>query len=133
MNADEQKMFSLINQERLKAGLGLLRNDPTFQAVARARADSMARTGIYSHYDPTTGKLSAQLMLQQLNVNGPMGENFYVNWPYDSGFAQKAMNWFMSDKPHHDNILSPMWNVGGVGVISTSDQKGIAIQVFGMK
>lgn len=133
MNADEQKMFALINQERVKAGLSALGKDFTFQSVARARAMEMARTAFYSHYDQATGKLAAKLMLQRLSVEVPMGENYYVNWPYDVAFTERAMQWFMSDPPHHDNILSPRWTVGGVGVITTSDQKGISIQVFGMK
>ena len=118
MNADEQKMLALINQERVKAGLNTLNSDLTFQSVAHARAMEMARTAAYSHYD-TAGNLIARQMLQKLGVNVPMGENFY--------------GWFMSDPPHHDNILSPRWTVAGVGVVTTSDQKGIAIQVFGMK
>lgn len=133
LNADEQEMFSLVNQARVAAGLTSLTIDPTFESVARARAIGMARTAYYSHYDPATGQLAARSMLQRLGVGVPMGENFYVNWPYTGAFAQRAMQWFMNDPPHHDNILSPRWTVAGIGVISTSDQKGVAIQVFGMK
>ncbi|MCA1553861.1 MAG: CAP domain-containing protein, partial [Chloroflexi bacterium] len=133
MNAEESQMFALINQERAKAGLNGIVSDPVFQGVARARANDMARTQYYSHYDRTTGQLAAQAMLRNLGVTIPMGENFYANWPFDAGFVVKAMNWFMADPPHRANILSPRWTVAGVGVVSTSDGKAISIQVFGMK
>ena len=133
LNADEQAMVGMINQERVKVGLNALAVDSVFQSVARARATGMARTGYYSHYDPVTGKLAAQAMLLKLGIGVPMGENFYVNWPYSASFAQRAMQWFMGDPPHRNNILSPLWTVVGAGVIATSDQKGIAIQLFGMK
>lgn len=133
INADEQKVFSLVNQARAAAGLSSLTIDPTFESVARARAVGMARTAYYSHYDPATGQLAARSMLQSLGVDVPMGENFYVNWPYDGEFAQRAMQWFMNSPPHRGNILTPRWTVAGIGLITTSDQRGVAIEVFGMK
>lgn len=133
ISVDEAKMMALLNDERVKAGLKPLSVDPTFQAVARARAADMAARKYYSHYDPVTKELAAKAMLAKLGMNVPMSENFYSTWPYNEGFVAKAMGWFMGDKVHRDNILTPRWNVVGVGIVAPQGGNPIAVQVFGMK
>ena len=107
--------------------------DPVLLFVARARANDMIARGFYSHFDPVTGERAAKAMLARLGVNMIASENFYSNRPYNDGFVQRAMTWFMGDPPHRNNIMLPQWNRAGVGVASSAGGIAVITQEFGLR
>ena len=133
LNAEETKAFALLNGERARGGLQPLLVDPVLLFVARARANDMIARGFYSHIDPVTGERAAKAMLARLGVNMIASENFYSNRPYNDGFVQRAMTWFMDDPPHRNNIMLPQWNRAGVGVAGSAGGIAVIAQEFGLR
>ena len=133
MSSEEAKTIGLLNSELGQSGLQPLVVDPVLLFVARARATDMIARGFYSHFDPVTGERAAKAMLARLGVKMIASENFYSTRPYNDGFVQRALTWFMGDPPHRNNIMLPQWNRVGVGVAASASGIGVVTQEFGMK
>lgn len=54
LNAD--KIYALVNQQRIKGGLAPLSIDAEISAVSQFKADDMVNRNYFSHFDPVTGK-----------------------------------------------------------------------------
>ncbi|MCA1553077.1 MAG: CAP domain-containing protein, partial [Chloroflexi bacterium] len=130
LSSDEQNMVSLINVERLNAGVPLLRVDPVLQAIAQTRIRDMRTRHYFSHTDPLTNELLTQTLLRQSGLSIRFGENLFSSTVGNQQFVSDAMQWLMSDAPHRDNILRADWIAVGVGIAMDTDSM-IAVQVFG--
>lgn len=120
LNAD--KIFALVNEERLKHGLNPLVMDAEISTVSQVKADDMVARNYYAHDDPLTGKNPAwdnpiwkqKCMHSGENINtgpNPTNENIVSSW--------------MSSKPHHDAILNPSYTTSGIAV-----NRNIVVQHF---
>ncbi len=116
----ERQLLDLANAERARAGLAPLTMDDGLVRAARAHAVKMAAQEQLSHQfsgEPSlTDRISAN---SKLHLDRE-GEN--VASAPDPEDAHRAL---MASPPHRDNLLSPSFNVAGIGVV----RKGTKIYV----
>lgn len=124
LNADEQAMFDLVNQERSKAGLRPLQVDMTLVRVARLKAQDMINKGYFSHTSPTYG--SPFDMLKTYGVQySYAGENLA-----GAPTVQSAHNNLMNSSGHRANILNASYTKVGIGVVSGGPYGKMFVQMF---
>lgn len=111
----EQQIVQLINQERQRAGVPPLKMDERLTQAARAHTALMVRQERLSHELRGEPKLS-----QRLAVTGIRFNNDAENVAYDSTI-EGAHDGLMHSPGHRENILSPIYNTVGVGVLHSGD------------
>lgn len=119
----ESQLFQLHNQQRAANGVQPFSIDSTLESIARQRAQNMAQSGSFSHYnsDGTT-------VFDMMNADGYRytdgAENIHFNYGYsDSDSVQVAMDSFMNSSPHRANILKASLRRIGIGIAHASDGK----------
>ena len=124
MNQNEQEVFNLINEQRIKNGLTALKNDSEVQRVARIKAQDMVDKSYFSHTSPTYG--SPFDMLKSFKVSyKTAGENIAGN-STNSG----AVNAWMNSSGHKANILNSSFNYTGIGVVNSPTYGKVYVQMF---
>jgi uncharacterized protein YkwD len=121
----ERQLLDLANADRAHTGLPPLKMDDGMVRAARAHAAKMASQNQLSHQfsgEPSlTERISASATLHLSRA----GENVAMaTTPED---AHEAL---MSSPPHRDNLLSPNFNVAGIGVFRSGNRLYVA-QDFG--
>jgi uncharacterized protein YkwD len=114
--AGEKQFVELINQERTKQGLQPLAVDPRLTQAARKHTELLAAHKTLSHQfegePPLDDRFSdANLPADQEGENTALDKN-----------VPSAHKGLMNDPEHRDNIISPNYNVVGVGVIRSGGQ-----------
>jgi len=121
----EKQLLEMANAERARAGLPPLKMDDGLVQAARAHAVEMATKNQISHQfsgePPLTQRISANSALHLDRE----GENVAVATTADD--AHRAL---MASPPHRDNLLSPNFNVAGIGVYRKDNRIYVA-QDFG--
>ncbi|HZK53518.1 MAG TPA: CAP domain-containing protein [Desulfosporosinus sp.] len=113
LSADQQQMLDLINQERAKAGVGLLKIDPQLQKMAQVKSDEMVAKSYFSHTSPTYG--SPFEMMKTFGISyTSAGENIAGNSSVDN--AHEAL---MNSPGHKENILKSSFNYIGIGITAS--------------
>lgn len=110
-SAAEQQILRLVNQERTQRGLRPLQMEPRLITIARRHSERMAREDTLTHRFPGEPDLTARLAPAGLHFD-VSGENVAVNMS-----AVEAHHGLMGSPPHRENILSPRYNVIGIGVV----------------
>ena len=106
----QQRLFELINAERVKAGLDALTFDPELAAVALKHSEDMRTNGFVSHVSPTTGT-SEERLLEAGIITDRASENV------GKGYAPDEIHeGFMNSPGHRAAILRPDVTHIGVGV-----------------
>lgn len=109
----EAKMLELVNQERVKAGLGTLVMDDELVAVARKHSTDMFVRGYFAHENP-----DGFSPFDRMEAGGvkflAAGENLALAPDVDM-----AHNGLMNSPGHRANILSSDFNKVGIGVIDS--------------
>jgi uncharacterized protein YkwD len=109
--AAEQKMFSLVNQERTSKGFSALSFSDSLTKVGEAHCKDMFKRGYFSHY--TLEGLSPFDRMTQANiVYNFAGENLALAPNVDL-----AMNGLMQSPGHKDNILSTNFHRVGIAAV----------------
>ena len=103
----EGEFLTLVNQERVKAGLRPMNSDSKLAPTSRSWSSTMASRGALSH-DPNLAQVASQV---EPNWRG-VGENVGVG--YDVKQLHAA---FMGSTGHRANILKPGYNRVGIGVV----------------
>jgi uncharacterized protein YkwD/uncharacterized membrane protein required for colicin V production len=107
----EARMLKLLNEERVKAGLGTLQIDPALVESARAHSRDMLAQGYFSHVN-NEGKT----VVDREKVAGARfkiaGENLALAPTVDV-----AHGGLMDSPGHRANILSPHYTRVGIGVL----------------
>jgi len=121
----ERQLLEMANADRTRTGLPPLKMDDGLVRAARAHAVRMASQNQLSHQfsgEPSlTERISASATLHLSRA----GENVAMaTTPED---AHQAL---MSSPPHRDNLLSPNFNVAGIGVFRSGNRLYVA-QDFG--
>ncbi|OGH15875.1 MAG: hypothetical protein A3C30_03545 [Candidatus Levybacteria bacterium RIFCSPHIGHO2_02_FULL_40_18] len=120
----EDAMLSLVNLERSKRGIPLLISDGSIREVARAHAKDMLERGYFSHYTPEG--LSPFDRLEMARISYAFaGENLAF-----APDVEIAMDGFMKSPGHRENILSPNFKKGGIGVIDAGIFGKMFVQEF---
>jgi len=111
----ELAMVKAINEERQKRGLPPYRVDQQLTIAARAHAQDMVARGYFGHIAPEGKTLRDRLRERGLEPYWA-GENWLRAVRPADEVVQYAMEWFMADPPHRDNILHTHYDRVGVGV-----------------
>ena len=109
--AVEKRLLELVNRDRARQGLGLVRMDSRLVDVARAHSREMADTGVVSHVSPRTGNVRDRVLRARLDV-ALLGEN--VGQDYSAAGAHRS---FMSSPGHRGNVVDPNMTAVGIGVV----------------
>lgn len=107
----EEIMLSLVNRERSKRGLSVLRSDAPLQDVGRAHCLDMFERSYFSHYtqegeSPFDRMKEAKIDYQVAGENLAYAPNVEI-----------AHQGLMNSPGHKENILRPEFGKLGVGVI----------------
>lgn len=120
----EYEMFLLINDERLKRGLGLLKIDEKMKQVARAHSSDMFHRGYFAHVTPE-GLNPFQRMKNANITYNKAGENL--------AFAKtlsEAHTGLMNSPSHRDAILNPAFKRVGIGIMDGGENGLMFSQEF---
>lgn len=119
-DVDEREMLSLINTERVKAGVGAITVDVRLIPVARAHSKDMFLRQYFSHMTPEG--LSPADRMERAGISFTVaGEN--IAYAPDLTSAHSGL---MNSPGHRANILDPAFHHIGIGIIST-DNYGIMV------
>ncbi|WP_231133389.1 CAP domain-containing protein [Capillibacterium thermochitinicola] len=120
----EQKMVSLVNQERIKAGLQELKVDNTLVQLARMKSQDMIDKNYFGHTSPTYG--SPFDMMKNAGVKYyTAGENLA-----GAGSVESAHASLMASPGHRANILNSRFNHFGVGIAVGGPYGNMFTQLF---
>jgi len=110
LSAEESQLFSLINQERQRAGVALLASDAQLFKVARLKAQDFVDNNYFSHTSPTYGPYRSMLTrfgIQYVNA----GENLAASYS-----ASRAHTALMASTANKANILNSGYKRVGIGI-----------------
>lgn len=107
----EQKMFTLVNQERVKAGLPVLVLDERLAAVGRSHAEDMFKRGYFAHENP-----DGQSPFDRMAAAGVSFQSAGENIAYAPS-VELAHNGLMRSPGHRANILNKEYGRVGYGII----------------
>lgn len=110
-SAVRERLYTLINEERARAGLGRLERDPRLEEIARRHSLDMAGNNFTGHISPTTGGPDDRLRAAGIQF-AYFGEN--VGLGYTS--AEDIHGGFMDSPGHRKILLDPRYTHYGVGV-----------------
>ena len=124
LNADEQKMLDLVNQERARAGLQPLTMDINLVKLARMKGQDMIDGGYFAHNSPTYG--SPFDMMKKYGVNYRYaGENLA-----GAPTVESAHTNLMNSPGHRANILNANYTKVGIGMVSGGPYGKMFVQMF---
>ncbi len=124
INANENEVFNLINEQRINSGLQGLAIDNEVQRVARIKAQDMVDNNYFSHSSPTYGSPFDMLTNFKISYK-TAGENIAGN-STNSG----AVNAWMNSSGHRANILNSSFTHTGIGVVTSKKYGKIYVQMF---
>lgn len=120
----EDQMLVLVNEERAKAGVGLLHMDESMQKVARAHSKDMFVGRYFSHYDAQGH--DASFRMDKANITYMLvGEN--LAYAEDLATAHKGL---MESEGHRKNILESQFHRIGIGVLDSGLYGRMFTQLF---
>jgi uncharacterized protein YkwD len=112
-SADEMKLFSLLNQERERAGLQPLHWDAHLAEAARFHAQRMAQSRQLSHLLPGEPDMGERVAATGLRFDA-VAENVAY-----APSIETAHQGLMNSPPHRANILNSQYNAGGLAVVAS--------------
>ena len=122
----EAVMYRALNADRARYNLKALRLDSRLSALARSHSRDMAVNHFFAHRSPRTGELADRVRSAGLTFR-KFAENIAIA---DSGAsAQKNL---MNSPQHRRNILTPDFEMVGIGIARDRDGILYATQVFAL-
>lgn len=114
----ETEVVRLVNAERSKRGLELLKENWELSRCARYKSQDMINKRYFAHQSPTYG--SPFVMMESFGLRfSAAGENIAKG----QRTPQEVMNAWMNSEGHKRNILSPSYTQLGVGL--AKDKNGV--------
>ncbi|USA04816.1 sigma-70 family RNA polymerase sigma factor [Streptomyces lydicamycinicus] len=111
----EAQATALINQRRARAGCGPLRIDPRLHTAAQRHSADMAARQYYEHQSPDgTGPDD------RITATGYRWSSWGENLDRGPRTAAGAVNDWMGDRMHRDNLLNCAYTEVGIGVVQGS-------------
>ncbi|GAB2979580.1 hypothetical protein GCM10027049_13600 [Mucilaginibacter puniceus] len=107
----EKEMLAMVNRERKKVGLGLLKADPEIAVVARKHSADMFLRGYFSHYTPENVDPFGRMRKDKIRFL-TAGENLAL-----AQTLQIAHKELMESPGHRANILNPNFGRLGIGIL----------------
>lgn len=125
VDAKEEAVVRLVNQERAKQGLQPLTLSSKLTDLAEMKAEDMASKNYFSHTSPTYG--TPFQMLQQYGVSyKSAGENIAAG----QKSAEEVMKAWMNSSGHRANILNSSYTEIGVGYYGGGSYGTEWVQLF---
>ncbi len=121
----EQLLLYLANQARAQFGAPRLALDPGMSRAARLHAERMVAERQLSHRFEGEPSLPQRLAATTRTQLDQEGEN--VAFDFDAAQGHQHL---MQSPPHRANLLNPVYNVVGLGVVRSGDRLYI-VQDFG--
>lgn len=115
-SADERRLFDLLNQERVKAGLPQLKWDDHLAEAARAHSKLLASHAELSHQFPGEPDLGQRIGATALRFNSSAENVAYAPE------VDRLHEGLMHSPPHRANILSDKYNAGAVAIVARGDE-----------
>lgn len=113
LNAYEQQVVELTNNERVERGLDPLKADANLSKMAREKSRDMSANNYFSHTSPNYG--SPFDMMKSWGITySHAGENIARG----QRTPEEVVNGWMNSKGHRENILNPDFTHIGVGYIA---------------
>ncbi len=127
-DGEAKDILELINKERAKKDLVPLKWDNRLGKAAKDYADSMAKSGKFSHRDKQGRTVTDRVRDQKVEA-ADIGENIYQASD-DEDLPKNAVRDWMKSPGHRANILSKKWESTGIGI--AKDKRGVVFitQVF---
>lgn len=122
--SSEDRMLSLVNQERRSQGLGELRSNEKLRELARAYAKDMFERGYFSHYNPEGQSPFARMEKANITYQAA-GEN--LAYAPNVDVAHQGL---MNSPGHRANILSADFGKAGIGVVDGGIYGKMFVQEF---
>lgn len=120
----EELMLTLVNQERVKAGVGQLVMSAALRDVARAHAKDMFARGYFSHYNPDGQSPFDRMEKAGINFTAA-GENLAL-----APNIYLAHQGLINSPGHRKNILSSDFGKVGIGAIDGGIYGEMFVQEF---
>ena len=111
LGPEAQAVVDQQNAARAEHGLAPLTLNPLLTQAAQNHVDDLIAHGMYGHYGSDGSNVRMRVARTSYNAGGWVSENWVT-----AGNAQSAMQWWMNDWIHRENILNPNWSEIGVGV-----------------
>lgn len=121
----ETEVVRLVNVERSKKGLHLLKQHWELSRVARYKSEDMIKKGYFAHQSPTYG--SPFRMMESFGIRCSAAAE---NIAHGQKTPQEVMNSWMNSSGHKNNILSPSYSEIGVGAAKDSQGNIYWTQMF---
>lgn len=125
----EALMLELVNSDRRRFGLPLLRADAHLAAIARRHSQDMADHGYFGHVSPSQGGLAARLA----------GARYAIQWSGEnisrSDSVYESEEALMRSPGHRANILAPQPTVVGIGIVrdrAVDRRMWVVTQIFAL-
>ena len=155
-SALEGRVHELINNQRQQNGLSTLSNDPFLADIARGHSWDMVTRNFFEHMNPDgllardRGDAVGYPCIREVkggSFNG-ISENLFqgtrysayysnaegiiisYNWSSADEIADKAVTGWMNSPGHRQNILTPRYQLEGIGVAFSSDDQIYITQNF---
>ena len=129
-----QKLFSLTNDERTKAGLALLQENTELDKAAAAKAKDMFQKDYWSHFAPAPcndGLCSPWDFIKQAGYQYEFaGENLAKNFL----FSKNVVDAWMNSPTHKENIVRKEYTQVGYAVVNgmlNGEETTLVVQMFG--
>lgn len=112
LNDDEILLAGKVNEERAKYSLPLLSIDWRLVRLARIKSNEMFDENYFGHISPVYGTPLDMVKKSGITARVMGAENIAK-----AKTIQRVHALFMSSKEHRDNILNPLHDTIGVGVL----------------
>ena len=127
LSSQEQALFAAHNQERVRLNVEPLSLNATLMDIARDRAQTLADTGVFSHYEPN-GDTIYDLLDDADYPWEDATENIHYN--NVSGAVSFAMREFNRSPAHRANIIDPGFERVGIGFVTAANGYHYVAVVF---
>ncbi|WP_155848355.1 CAP domain-containing protein [Caldisalinibacter kiritimatiensis] len=111
ISENEKKLYEMINEERIKAGLKPLKIEEKLFKIAEIKSQDMYHNSYFSHTSPTFGNTSSLIRKEGIRYYS-FGEN--IGRTYS---VYRAHSGFMNSDGHRKNILNPKFTHVGIGIV----------------
>lgn len=112
-----QRVYEIVNEERIKNGLNPVTFNPQLNSVANIRAEEII--DYYGHSRPDGSTWNTVFDENNISV-GACGENILA-MGYIPPIPETAMSAWLDSQIHHDNIMNATYTQIGVGVAQEGD------------
>jgi len=109
----EKELLRVLNAEREARGLPVLRLSPALVGLARTQSSEMARRGVLSH-ESASGRSFSERLSDAAVPFAANAENVARSGTYVAALIHES---FMGSLGHRENVLSPLFDEVGIGIV----------------